>query len=165
MGYNNGVGRQAPSFTLPGAGGGEVDLADYRGDWFPVLVFVSARNPGIEQELAGLSSAAGTFWGLRGQLVGICDASPDEATALAGRAAGLTTSTGLDRSARVQGLAFPLLIDDGRVAAAYDAVKRGGGIRTTVVILDRAGKIVWRDQGRGALRPAVLLEAFRQVVR
>jgi alkyl hydroperoxide reductase subunit AhpC len=83
VGYNNGVGRQAPSFILPAADGGEIDLGDYRGDWFPVLVFVPAQSPGVERELAGLSSAAGTFWGLRGQLLGICDASLEETRALA----------------------------------------------------------------------------------
>ena len=165
MGYNNGVGRQAPSFILPAADGGEIDLGDYRGDWFPVLVFVPAQSLGVERELAGLSSAAGTFWGLRGQLLGICDASLEETRALAGRVVGLTTITGTDRSTGVRGLSFPLLADDGRVAAAYDVVKRDGGIRATVVILDRAGKIVWRGDGPGALKPSALLDAFRQVVR
>jgi peroxiredoxin len=150
VGYNNGVGRQAPTFAITAADGNEIDLKSYRGDWYPVLVFVPTQMSGVEQLLSQLSSSADTFWGLRGQLLAVCDASPEDVAALAGR---------------VDGLAFPLLPDDGRVAAAYGALKKNGDVRPMVVILDRAGKIVWEGDRPEALTTSAILAAFRQVVR
>ena len=150
MGYENGVGRQAPTFTITATDGNEIDLKQYRGDWCPVLVFVPVKAPGAEQLLAELSSSSGTLWGLRGQLIGLCGGSPDEVKELA---------------ARVAGLSFPLLPDDGRVAAMYGALKRDGQLRTTVIVVDRAGKIVWQADRAEQLTPASIVAAIRQVVR
>ena len=85
MGYDFGVGREAPTFTLSAVDGSEIKLNQYRGDWFPVLVFIPTRSPGAAEVLEQLSKAADTLWGLRGQLVGVCDAGRDECKALAGR--------------------------------------------------------------------------------
>lgn len=150
MGYDFGVGREAPTFTLSAVDGSEIKLSQYRGDWFPVLVFVPVQAPGAADALAELSKAAGTLWGLRGQLVGVCDAGRDECSALA---------------ARVPGLAFPLLPDDGAVAGQYGALRDDGTARPMAFIIDRAGKIVWTGEGAAALTEQALLAAFRQVVR
>lgn len=150
MGYDFGVGRAAPAFSLTAVDGSEIKLNQYRGDWFPVLVFVPTRSPGADQLLEQLSGAADSLWGLRGQLVGICDAGADECRALA---------------AKVPGLAFPLLPDDGRVAQSYGALRKDGTARPMVFIIDRAGKIVWSGEGAAALTSAALLAAFRTVVR
>lgn len=150
MGYNNGVGRQAPAFSLTADDGGQVDLKNYRGDWYPVLVFVPTQAPGVQELLAQLSAEAQTFWGLRGQVLVLCDASPEDVKALA---------------AEVTALGVPLLSDDGHVAAAYGALKANGAVRPMAVIVDRAGKIVWEADRPEALRPAAILAAFRQVVR
>ncbi len=150
MGYDFGVGREAPTFTLSAADGSEINLNQYRGDWFPVLVFFPARSPGAAALLEQLSKAADTLWGLRGQLVGICDAGRDECKALA---------------AGVPGLAFPLLPDDGSVARQYGALSRDGAARPMAFIVDRAGKIVWTGDGAAALTAPALVAAFRQVVR
>ena len=106
MGYNFGVGREAPTFTISAVDGSEINLKQYRGDWFPVLVFVPTQAPGAAQTLAQLSAAADTLWGLRGQLLGICDAGRDEVKALADD---------------VEGLSFPLLPDDGTRGAGRTA--------------------------------------------
>ena len=95
-------------------------------------------------------TAADTIWGLRGQLLGICDAGRDEVKALADR---------------VEGLSFPLLPDDGSVAQAYGALKKNGEVRPMAFIVDRAGKIVWTGEGVSALKPAALTAAFREVAR
>jgi peroxiredoxin len=150
VGYNNGVGRQAPTFTITATDGNEIDLKQYRGDWCPVLVFVAVKAPGIEQLLTQLSSSSGALWGLRGQLIGLCGGSPDEVKELA---------------ARVKGLSFPLLPDDGRLAAMYGALKQDGQLRTTVIVVDRAGKIVWQADRAELLEPAAIVAAFREVVR
>lgn len=150
VGYDFGVGREAPTFSLNAVDGSEIKLGQYRGDWFPVLVFVPARAPGAADALAELSTAAGELWGLRGQLVGLCDGDRDECSALA---------------ARVPGLAFPLLPDDGTVARQYGALRDDGTARPMAFIVDRAGKIVWTGEGPAALTHQSLLAAFRQVVR
>lgn len=152
MGYDFGVGREAPTFTLTAADGSEISLTQYRGDWFPVVVFVPALAAGTPELLGQLSKAADTFWGLRGQLVGICDAGSDELGELA---------------AQVPDLSFPLLADDGEVALAYGARRQaqGGAVRHMAFIIDRAGKIVWMGEGEGSLKASKLLAAFRDVVR
>ena len=150
MGYNFGVGREAPIFTISAVDGSEIDLTQYRGDWFAVLVFVPTQAADTAAALGRLSAAAGTLWGLRGQLLGICDAGREEVQKLA---------------AEVEGLSFPLLPDDGRVAQAYGALKKSGEVRPMTFIVDRAGKIVWSGEGASALAPATLLAAFREVAR
>ena len=150
MGYASGVGREAPTFTISAVDGSEINSKQYRGDWFPVLVFVPTQDEATARTLAQLSTAAGTMWGLRGQLLGICDAGRDEVKALADS---------------VEGLSFPLLPDDGSVAQAYGALKKNGEVRPMAFIVDRAGKIVWTGEGAAALRPAALIAAFREVAR
>lgn len=149
MGYTFGVGREAPAFTISAVGGSEINLRQYRGDWFPVLVFVPAADE-AGQALEKLSSAAGTLWGLRGQVLAVCVAGRDDATTLAGSG---------------HGLAFPLLPDDGSVAKAYGALRDDGTVRPLAFIVDRAGKIVWSGEGASELDPSTLLAAFRQVAR
>jgi len=150
VGYNFGVGREAPTFTISAVDGSEVNLRQYRGDWFAVLVFVPAQAAATAVALAQLSAAAETLWGLRGQLLGICDASRDVVMKLA---------------AEVEGLSFPLLPDGGHVAQAYGALKESGEVRPMAFIVDRAGKIVWTGEGASALEPATLVAAFREVAR
>ena len=150
MGYDFGVGREAPTFTLSAVDGSEINLNQYRGDWFPVLVFIPTQAPGAGETLEQLSKAADALWGLRGQLVGICDAARDECVAIAGQ---------------VSSLAFPLLPDDGSIAQLYGALRKDGSVRPMAFIIDRAGKIVWTGEGAAALKAPKLLAAFRQVVR
>jgi peroxiredoxin len=150
VGYDFGVGREAPTFTLTAVDGSEIRLNQYRGDWFPVLVFIPTRASGVAQTLLELSAAADALWGLRGQLVGICDAKRDEVKVLADG---------------VPGLAFPLLPDDGSVAQVYGALRADGTSRPLAFIIDRAGKIVWTGEGTAALTAPELVAAFREVVR
>jgi peroxiredoxin len=150
VGYDFGVGREAPTFTLSAVDGSEITLNQYRGDWFPVLVFVPTQAPGAAQTLQQLSAAADTLWGLRGQLVGVCDAGRDAVKALA---------------EGVPGLAFPLLPDDGSLARQYGALRKDGTVRPMAFIIDRAGKIVWTGEGEAALEAPRLIAAFRKVVR
>jgi peroxiredoxin len=150
VGYDFGVGRAAPAFTLTAVDGSEIKLNQYRGDWFPVLAFVPTQSQGAAELLKQLSKAADALWGMRGQIIGICDAGREDCEALA---------------ARVPGLAFPLLPDDGSVARMYGALREDGSARPMAFIVDRAGKIVWTGDGAAALTAPALLEAFRQIVR
>lgn len=150
MGYASGVGREAPAFVVTATDGNEISLEQYRGDWFPILVFLPARSDETVVHLAQLGAAADEFWGFRGQIVGLCHGTRDEVTAL---------------SASATEVAFPLLPDDGTIAAAYGALWADNEPRTMAFIVDRAGKIVWTGEGDEALTPTILLAALRDVAR
>jgi peroxiredoxin len=149
VGFAFGVGREAPTFIMKAVDGSEINLKQYRGDWFPVLIFVPSAGDAAAGVLEQLGTVAGKLWGLRGQILAFCVASPDEAAALA--------------AASPNGV--PLVPDDGAVARAYGALKDDGTVRPMTYIVDRAGKIVWAGEGRQAHEPAALLAAFRQVAR
>ena len=149
MGYASGVGREAPTFILAAADGNEIDLEHYRGDWFPILVFLPSVSDRTAGELARLSDAAQQLWGLRGQVIVIYQRHGD------------TTATSPTASA----FSFPLLLDDGSIAASYGARRANGEPQAMAFIVDRSGKIVWTGEGVEALDPAALVAAFREVVR
>ena len=149
MGYAFGVGREAPAFVLSAVDGSEINLRQYRGDWFPVLVFMPAATPDAPKKLEALSKAADSLWGLRGQVLVLSDAGREELTKWDAEA----------------GVAVPLLPDDGTVARAYGASPPGGALEPRAVIVDRAGKIVWMAEGEEAFKPAAITAAFRNVAR
>ena len=149
MGYAFGVGREAPAFVLSAVDGSEINLRQYRGDWFPVLVFMPAATPDVPKKLEALSKAADSLWGLRGQVLVISDAGRDE----------------LKKWDAEASVAVPLLPDDGTVARAYGACPAGGALEPRTVIVDRAGKIVWMAEGDEAFKPAAITAAFRNVAR
>jgi len=151
VGSTFGVGRQAPTFTLPATDGGTVSLSDYRGDWLPVLVFFVADDPRTLARLTAFSAAAEALWGLRGQLVGVAVAEPEDLRRV-------EESSG--------GLSFPLLSDaDGRVSRSYSAFGGPGSEATPLaVVVDRSGKIVWSGRDDQAT-PMAVIAAFRDVVR
>jgi peroxiredoxin len=150
VGYASGVGREAPAFLIAAVDGNEISLAQYRGDWFAILVFLPMCSNETAAHLARLGAAADQFWGLRGQLVGVCHGTRDAVAA---------------RAATIDGVPFPLLPDDGALAAAYGALGANREPRTMAFIVDRAGKIVWTGEGDEALDPAVVIAAFRETVR
>ena len=152
MGYRFGVGREAPVFSTTAHDGKEFSLKQYRGDWMPVLVFVSATSPDVVAQLTSLSAAAVQIWGMRGQLVGILDAGADEVSRLAGQ---------------VGEVAFPLIADPlGALAqkfGAWNPVKNK--LEPLSYIVDKSGKIVWSQEGATALDPATLLAGFFRTAR
>ena len=148
--FTFGVGREAPAFTLGALDGNEINLKQYRGDWWPVVAFLPAASPNAAKRLAALNGAAETLWGLRGQVLVVSDGDRETLNGLADDVPALTV---------------PVLPDeDGRVAAAYGA-GGAGGLRAQTVIVDRAGKIVWMAEGDEAFKPAAIVEAFRSVAR
>jgi peroxiredoxin len=150
VGYAFGVGREAPAFVLTAVDGSEINLRQYRGDWFPVLVFMPASTPDAPKRIEALSKAADSLWGVRGQVLVLSDAGRDELAKWAVEAPEAVV---------------PLLPDDGAVAAAYGACPPGGALEARAVIVDRAGKIVWMAEGAEAFKPAAINEAFRKVAR
>jgi len=150
VGYAFGVGREAPAFVLSAVDGSEINLRQYRGDWYPVLVFMPASTPDAPKKIEALGKAADALWGVRGQVLVLSDADRAELSAWAGE---------------VPEAAVPLLTDDGAVARAYGACAPDGTLEPRTVIVDRAGKIVWMAEGADAFRPAAIGEAFRKVAR
>ena len=150
MGYDFGVGREAPTFTLSAVDGSEIRLNQYRGDWFPVLVFVPIQRP-APQRCWSSSARPRTP-------CGDCAASwSASATPAATMVKALADG--------VSGMAFPLLPDDGSVALQYGALRKDRTVRPMAFIIDRAGKIVWTGEGEAALKAPKLIAAFRDVVR
>ncbi len=149
VGYAFGVGREAPVFTLGTTDGTSVSLAAYRGDWFPILVFIPGGCEQAEVLLDALNSAASRLWGLRGQLLAICSSSPADA----------------ERPRASTSISFPLLRDDGGLAASYGIRFSGGKRVPAAFIIDRAGKIVWSAEGADALNPQLIEAALRDVAR
>ena len=159
MGYNFGVGREAPQFDLTAHDGSRVTLKQYRGDWFAVVCFLGADPAAAAAAVTGLSAVADELWGLRGQLVGIVAGDAQllkSVAAEAGRAD------------------FPLLADSGNAVAraygAYDAV--AARVRPYVVIVDRSGKIVWTADGADAggvaepaVAPATIVAGLKDIAR
>jgi peroxiredoxin len=154
VGYIFGVGREAPLFSLTAHDGTVVSLSNYRGDWYPVIVFFAADAVGIDDYLRALNTAAAGLWGVRGQVMAIAVASAEELRELAGR---------------VGSLVIPLLADaDGAVARLYGAWdKERSDCTPLAYIADRAHKIVWAENGDSALPPAAtrLESAFRGFVK
>ena len=153
MGYNFGVGREAPLFDLTAHDGSRITLKQYRGDWMPIIVFLPGDALAAAPAVASLSGVADQLWGLRGQLLGVVHGDEAEARAVA------------EQAGRAE---FPLVPDpDAEVARAYGAWDAGAGsVRRYAVIVDRAGKIVWAtDGGAAAVKPAELVAGMRAAAR
>lgn len=152
MGYNFGVGREAPQFSLPSIDGDTIGLRQYRGDWFPIVVFF-ADPTAAAADLKGLTQRADELWGYRGQLLGVFAADVDALR---------------EQSQAAGGAGFPLLADaDGAVARSYGVWdEHAGRPRNHAVIVDRAGKIVWAaDGGAAAVKATEIVAAFRAIAR
>lgn len=66
------VGQEAPAFTLPRAGGGEVSLADFRGERTVVLVFFpQAFSEFCTTQFTALAGNAARYAGAGAQVIGI----------------------------------------------------------------------------------------------
>lgn len=152
MGYNFGVGRQAPDFTLTSHDGDQIPLKQYRGEWSVILVFFADGLADAADSITALSKAGAGFWGQRAQVVGVVHAGADGVAELAAAAGGP---------------AFPLLPDeDGAVARAFGACDAAGATRNYVVIIDRSGKIVWVADGRAApVKLNEIVTGLREVAR
>jgi peroxiredoxin len=147
LAYAFGVGREAPLFTARTTDGDEIVLARFRGDWFPVIVFLPAELPDVDSRLLRLEAAAGRLWGLRAQLLVVREASAGEP------------------QSAPPGVALPVITDDGALAANYGALQPDGRLRALTVIIDRAGKIVWTAEDEAASDPDVIAVALREVAR
>lgn len=120
-------GDQAPGFTLTGADGQSVSLADFGGQNVVVYFYPKAGTPGCTSEACDFRDHLSSLKGAGYQVLGISpDSVPD-----------------LQAFAAEQGLNFPVLADpDAQVAKTYGAYgekelngkKMTGLLRSTVVV-------------------------------
>lgn len=131
------TGDAAPDFTLPGAGGASLALADFRGRKL-VLYFYP------KDDTSGCTKEAQAFNGLR-------DAFADADAAIVGVSPDSVASH--DKFAKKYGLAFPLASDEGKAMLEAYGVwaqksmygRKYMGVERTTLLIDREGKIarVW----------------------
>jgi peroxiredoxin Q/BCP len=147
-------GKKAPAFTLTGARGEKVSLADFAGKNVVLYFYPKDDTPGCTKEACGFRD----FWKeIQKKNAVVLGVSPDSADSHR-------------KFAEKYDLPFPLLSDpDKKVMQEYGAwgektmygVKKLGVIRSTVLI-GRDGKVVkhWKKVPDAAEHPAKVLEAL-----
>ncbi len=131
-------GAEAPAFTLPRDGGGEVSLADFRGKPVAVYFYPKDDTPGCTREAIAFSGLAEEFRAAGATVLGI---SRDPVSAH-------------DKFREKHGLAIALLSDEGgEVCEAYGTWveksmygKTYMGVDRATFLVDAEGRVarVWR---------------------
>ena len=121
------VGERAPDFTLPGTGGREYSLADYRGTPVVIVFYPGDDTPVCTKQLNAYNDGLEQFSELGAQVLAI--SAQDVASH--------------DRfSAKHGGFEFPLLADtDKAVAGRYGTLGPIGFPRRSVFIVDGDGVV------------------------
>ena len=105
-----GVGDRAPDFTLPGTGGRDYSLAEFRGQPVVLVFYPGDDTPVCTKQLNTYNDDLGQFAEMNAQVIGISAQDVSSHDAFAGK----------------HGFAFPLLADtDTAVAAIRDAAPPG----------------------------------------
>lgn len=121
-----GIGDRAPEFRLPGTGGREYSLAEFRGRPVVLVFYPGDDTPVCTKQLNSYNDDLAEFEALEAQVLGIS-------------AQDLTSH---DRFSERHGFGFPLLADvDKAVAGAYGTLGPLGFPRRSVFIVDREGVI------------------------
>ena len=121
------VGERAPDFTLPGTGGREYSLADYRGTPVVLVFYPGDDTPICTKQLNAYNEGLSQFRDVGAQVLAISAQDVDSH----------------DRfSAKHGGFEFPLLADtDKAVAARYGTLGPIGFPRRSVFIVDGEGVV------------------------
>jgi peroxiredoxin Q/BCP len=145
------AGDLAPDFTLPGTGGRDYTLSEYRGRPVVLAFYPGDETPVCTVQLAAYTTDLGAFEALDAQLFGL---SPQDVDSH-------------ERFADNHGYRFPLLADvDKAVGDAYGVLGPLGFYRRSVVVIDRNGVVVWthRSLTGASFRPtAELLAVVRDL--
>ncbi len=144
------VGDVAPSFTLPGTGGRDYSLDDYRGQPVVLVFYPGDNTPVCTQQLTTYTRDVGQFDGVGAQVLAI---SPQDVASHEGF------------SAVNGGFAFPLLADvDKAVARAYDVLGPVGFYRRCTFVVDADGVVRYAHRAIAGMtfRPvSELVDAIR----
>lgn len=142
-------GEPAPDFTLPGTGGRDYTLSDYRGRPVVLVFYPGDETPVCTKQLTSYNDDLAAFDALDVQVLAI---SPQDVDSH-------------ERFAANHGFRFPLLADTGkRVAAAYDTLGPMGFPRRSIVVIDADGIVRWAHRSLAGLsfRPVdEILDAVR----
>lgn len=144
------VGEEAPDFTLPGTGGRDYRLADYRGRPVVLAFYPGDNTPVCTVQLKEYSADFDDLAELDAELLAI---SPQ----------GVTSH---EKFAGKHGFRFPLLADeDMEVGRAYGIVGPLGYYRRSVFVIDGAGVIRYAHRtiaGGTYRRTPTLVAAIRE---
>ena len=146
-----GVGDQAPDFTLPGQGGTEYSLSDYRGKPVVLVFYPGDDSPVCTKQLNAYNDGLSQFDELDAQIVGISAQGIESKEAFTAK----------------HGFEFPLLADvDKEVAGAYGTLGPIGFPRRSIFIIDAQGVIRYAHKAIAGLtyRPVdELVEQLQQL--
>jgi thioredoxin-dependent peroxiredoxin len=121
-----GVGDQAPEFTLPGTGGRDYSLAEFRGRPVVLVFYPGDDTPVCTKQLNSYNDDLEQFSDMNAQVIGISAQDVNSHDAFAGK----------------HGFEFPLLSDaDKTDAAQYGTLGPIGFPRRSVFILDADGVV------------------------
>mgnify|MGYP001588042251 CR=1 FL=1 len=121
-----GVGDQAPDFTLPGTGGRDYSLAEFRGQPVVLVFYPGDDTPVCTKQLNTYNDDLEQFSDMNAQVIGISAQDFSSHDAFAGK----------------HGFDFPLLADiDKTVAGLYGTLGPIGFPRRSVFILDGDGVV------------------------
>ena len=121
-----GVGDQAPDFTLPGTGGRDYSLAEFRGHPVVLVFYPGDDTPVCTKQLNSYNDDLEQFSDMNAQVIGISAQDVGSHDAFAGK----------------HGFEFPLLADtDKHVAAEYGTLGPIGFPRRSIFILDGDGVV------------------------
>ncbi len=121
-----GVGDQAPDFTLPGTGGREYSLTEFRGRPVVLVFYPGDDTPVCTKQLNTYNDDLEQFSDMNAQVIGISAQDVGSHDAFASK----------------HGFAFPLLADtDKAVAGLYGTLGPIGFPRRSVFILDADGTV------------------------
>ncbi len=121
-----GVGDQAPDFTLPGTGGREYSLAEFRGHPVVLVFYPGDDTPVCTKQLNSYNDDLEQFSDMNAQVIGISAQDVGSHDAFAGK----------------HGFDFPLLADtDKTVAGLFGTLGPIGFPRRSVFILDGDGVV------------------------
>ena len=120
------AGDRAPDFTLPGTGGRDYSLADYRGRIVVLAFYPGDDTPVCTAQLSEYNTDLGSFQALGVELLAISPQDVDSHV----------------RFAVKYGFAFPLLADvDKEVGEAYGILGPLGFYRRSLFVIDREGVV------------------------
>jgi thioredoxin-dependent peroxiredoxin len=121
-----GTGDTAPDFTLPGTGGRDYSLAEFRGQPVVLVFYPGDDTPVCTKQLNSYNDDLGQFSEMNAQVIGISAQDVSSHESFAGK----------------HGFDFPLLADtDKHVAGLYGTLGPIGFPRRSVFIVDDNGVV------------------------
>jgi peroxiredoxin Q/BCP len=145
-----GVGDRAPDFTLPGTGGMEHSLSEYRGRPVVLVFYPGDDTPVCTKQLNAYNEGLDQFRQVNAQVVGISAQSVDSHDAFSGK----------------HGFDFPLLADtDKQVAGMYGTLGPLGFPRRSIFIIDANGVIRYLHKAIAGLTYRPVSELIEELER